>query len=69
MLNGLGYLGMQGIIGIRDGVLKTSGKTNPSARDFVKFSGRGQTADAIVGGPLCESPLRTGSPVPMRRAR
>jgi FMN-dependent oxidoreductase (nitrilotriacetate monooxygenase family) len=42
---------MQGIIGIRDGVLKTSGKTNPSARDFVTFSGRGQTADAIVGGP------------------
>ncbi|MEP6840806.1 MAG: NtaA/DmoA family FMN-dependent monooxygenase, partial [Bradyrhizobium sp.] len=42
---------MQGIIGIRDGVLKTSGKTNPSARDFITFSGRGQTADAIVGGP------------------
>ena len=36
--------GMQGILGIRDGVLKTSGKTNPSARDFVTFSGRGQTA-------------------------
>ena len=43
--------GMQGIIGIRDGVLRTSGKTNPTARDFVKFSGRGQTQDAIVGGP------------------
>src|SRR4029079_1327909 len=43
--------GMQGILGIRDGVLKTSGKTNPSARDFVTFSGRGQHADAIVGGP------------------
>jgi alkanesulfonate monooxygenase SsuD/methylene tetrahydromethanopterin reductase-like flavin-dependent oxidoreductase (luciferase family) len=42
---------MQAILGIRDGVLKTSGKTNPSARDFVTFSGRGQTADAIVGGP------------------
>src|SRR5664280_437878 len=42
---------MQGIIGIRDGVLKTSGKSNPSARDFVTFSGRGQTANAIVGGP------------------
>ena len=42
---------MQGIIGIRDGVLRTSGKTNPTARDFVKFSGRGQTQDAIVGGP------------------
>jgi alkanesulfonate monooxygenase SsuD/methylene tetrahydromethanopterin reductase-like flavin-dependent oxidoreductase (luciferase family) len=42
---------MQGILGIRDGVLRISGKTNPSARDFVTFSGRGQTADAIVGGP------------------
>jgi FMN-dependent oxidoreductase (nitrilotriacetate monooxygenase family) len=42
---------MQGMLGIRDGVLRTSGKTNPSARDFVAFSGRGQTADAIVGGP------------------
>src|SRR3978361_2252556 len=42
---------LQGMRGIRDGVLKTSGKTNPSARDFVIFSGRGQTADAIVGGP------------------
>ena len=43
--------GMQGMLGIRDGVLKTSGKTNPSTRDFITFSGRGQTADAIVGGP------------------
>ena len=43
--------GMQGMLGIRDGVLRTSGKTNPSARDFIGFSGRGQTADAIVGGP------------------
>src|ERR1700712_5319174 len=38
--------GMQGMIGIRDGVLRTSGKTNPSTRDFITFSGRGQTADA-----------------------
>ena len=43
--------GMQGILGIRDGVLKASGKSNPSARDFVTFSGRGQVHDAIVGGP------------------
>ncbi len=43
--------GMQGMLGIRDGVLKTSGKTNPSARDFITFCGRGQTQDAIVGGP------------------
>jgi FMN-dependent oxidoreductase (nitrilotriacetate monooxygenase family) len=42
---------MQGILGIRDGVLKTSGKANPSTRDFVTFSGRGQVQDAIVGGP------------------
>jgi alkanesulfonate monooxygenase SsuD/methylene tetrahydromethanopterin reductase-like flavin-dependent oxidoreductase (luciferase family) len=42
---------MQGILGIRDGVLKNSGKANPSARDFVTFSGRGQVHDAIVGGP------------------
>jgi FMN-dependent oxidoreductase (nitrilotriacetate monooxygenase family) len=42
---------MQGILGIRDGVLKKSGKSNPSARDFVTFSGRGQVQDAMVGGP------------------
>jgi len=42
---------MQGILGMRDGVIRNSGKTNPSARDFVKFSGRGQVNDAIVGGP------------------
>jgi alkanesulfonate monooxygenase SsuD/methylene tetrahydromethanopterin reductase-like flavin-dependent oxidoreductase (luciferase family) len=42
---------MQGMLGIRDGVLKTSGKTNPSTRDFITFSGRGQTQDAMVGGP------------------
>ncbi|QOZ07085.1 LLM class flavin-dependent oxidoreductase [Bradyrhizobium sp. CCBAU 51765] len=42
---------MQGILGIRDGVLKASGKSNPSARDFVTFSGRGQVQDAMVGGP------------------
>jgi FMN-dependent oxidoreductase (nitrilotriacetate monooxygenase family) len=43
--------GMQGMLGIRDGVLRTSGKKNPSTRDFITFSGRGQTQDAIVGGP------------------
>ena len=42
---------MQGMLGIRDGVLKRSGKTNPSARDFINFSGRGQTDSAVVGGP------------------
>jgi FMN-dependent oxidoreductase (nitrilotriacetate monooxygenase family) len=43
--------GMQGMLGIRDGVLKRSGKANPSARDFIAFSGRGQTESATVGGP------------------
>src|SRR5438552_16905894 len=43
--------GMQGMLGIRDGVLRTSGKTTPSTRDFITSSGRGQTQDAIVGGP------------------
>jgi FMN-dependent oxidoreductase (nitrilotriacetate monooxygenase family) len=43
--------GMQGILGIRDNVLKRSGKPNPTPRDFIVFSGRGQTQDAMVGGP------------------
>jgi alkanesulfonate monooxygenase SsuD/methylene tetrahydromethanopterin reductase-like flavin-dependent oxidoreductase (luciferase family) len=42
---------MQGMLGMRDGVLRTSGKTNPSTRDFITFSGRAQVNDAIVGGP------------------
>src|SRR3569832_1965297 len=41
---------MQGILGIRDGVLKASGKSTPSARDFVTFSGRVQVQDAMFGG-------------------
>jgi alkanesulfonate monooxygenase SsuD/methylene tetrahydromethanopterin reductase-like flavin-dependent oxidoreductase (luciferase family) len=43
--------GMQGMLGIRDGVLRRSGKTNPSARDFITFSGRGHVEGATVGGP------------------
>jgi FMN-dependent oxidoreductase (nitrilotriacetate monooxygenase family) len=43
--------GMQGMLGIRDGVLRRSGKTNPSARDFIAISGRGLVHDAVVGGP------------------
>jgi FMN-dependent oxidoreductase (nitrilotriacetate monooxygenase family) len=42
---------MQGMLGIRDGVLRRAGKTNPSARDFIDFSGRGQVESALVGGP------------------
>ena len=43
--------GMTGMLGIRDGVLKRSGKKNPSARDFISFSGRGYVDSAVVGGP------------------
>src|SRR6185436_1424646 len=43
--------GMTGMLGIRDGVLKRSGKTNPTARDFINFSGRGYVDSAVVGGP------------------
>jgi FMN-dependent oxidoreductase (nitrilotriacetate monooxygenase family) len=43
--------GMSGIIGIRDGVIRKSGIKNPTARDFVVHSGRGQVEGAIVGGP------------------
>jgi FMN-dependent oxidoreductase (nitrilotriacetate monooxygenase family) len=42
---------MSGIIGIRDGVIRKSGIRNPSARDFVVHSGRGQVEGAVVGGP------------------
>src|ERR1700741_2733734 len=38
--------GMQGLVGLRDGVLKRSGKTNPSARDFIAYSGRGHVESA-----------------------
>lgn len=42
---------MTGISGIRDGVIRKSGIRNPSARDFIVHSGRGQVEGAIVGGP------------------
>ena len=42
---------MSGIIGIRDNVVKKSGIKNPTARDFIVYSGRGQVDGAIVGGP------------------
>jgi FMN-dependent oxidoreductase (nitrilotriacetate monooxygenase family) len=42
---------MQGMLGIRDGVLRRASKSNPSARDFITFSGRGQVESAVVGGP------------------
>jgi FMN-dependent oxidoreductase (nitrilotriacetate monooxygenase family) len=43
--------GMSGIIGIRDGVIRKSGIKNPTAREFIVHSGRGQVEGAIVGGP------------------
>ena len=42
---------MTGIIGIRDNVLRRSGIKNPTARDFIVWSGRGQVDNAVVGGP------------------
>ena len=42
---------MQGITAIRDSVLRKSGKKNPSTRDFIVYSGRGQIDNAVVGGP------------------
>jgi FMN-dependent oxidoreductase (nitrilotriacetate monooxygenase family) len=42
---------MQGMIPIRDMVLKASGKTNPSTRDFLTYGDRSKPYDAIVGGP------------------
>jgi FMN-dependent oxidoreductase (nitrilotriacetate monooxygenase family) len=44
-------LGMTGFQGMRDNVIKRSGKKNPSARDFIAYSGRGYVDSAIVGGP------------------
>jgi len=42
---------MSGLQGIRDRVLRASGKQNPTVRDFIHFSGRGRVHNAIVGGP------------------
>jgi alkanesulfonate monooxygenase SsuD/methylene tetrahydromethanopterin reductase-like flavin-dependent oxidoreductase (luciferase family) len=37
--------------GIRDTVVRTSGKKNPTVRDFIHFSGRGRVHNPIIGGP------------------
>jgi FMN-dependent oxidoreductase (nitrilotriacetate monooxygenase family) len=42
---------MSGLQGIRDRVLRASGKSNPTVRDFIHFSGRGRVHNALVGGP------------------
>ena len=41
--------GFSGLLSIRDGVVRSSGKTNPSTRDFLRFSNRGRVEGAIVG--------------------
>src|SRR5262249_46297932 len=42
---------MSGLQGIRDRAIRASGKTNPTVRDFIHFSGRGRVHNPIVGGP------------------
>jgi FMN-dependent oxidoreductase (nitrilotriacetate monooxygenase family) len=42
---------MSGLQGIRDRVLRGSGKRNPTVRDFIRVSGRGRVHNPIVGGP------------------
>jgi FMN-dependent oxidoreductase (nitrilotriacetate monooxygenase family) len=43
--------GFSGMLSIRDGVMRASGKANPSVRDFLRFNSRGRVAEAMVGGP------------------
>jgi FMN-dependent oxidoreductase (nitrilotriacetate monooxygenase family) len=43
--------GFSGLLSIRDGVVRASGKKNPAVRDFLRFSMRGHVGGAIVGGP------------------
>ncbi|HXQ50002.1 MAG TPA: LLM class flavin-dependent oxidoreductase [Stellaceae bacterium] len=43
--------GFSGLLSIRDGVVRSSGKANPTVRDFLRFSNRGRVEGAIVGGP------------------
>jgi FMN-dependent oxidoreductase (nitrilotriacetate monooxygenase family) len=40
-----------GMLTIRDGVIRASGKKNPSTRDFLNINHRGKVTDAVVGGP------------------
>jgi FMN-dependent oxidoreductase (nitrilotriacetate monooxygenase family) len=42
---------ISGLQGIRDGVVRASGKKNPTVRDFIHFSGRGRVHNPIIGGP------------------
>ncbi|ETW97664.1 MAG: monooxygenase [Candidatus Entotheonella factor] len=43
--------GISGFQGLRDQVVRDSGKSNPSLRDFLRHSKRGRPEGAIVGGP------------------
>jgi FMN-dependent oxidoreductase (nitrilotriacetate monooxygenase family) len=43
--------GISGMQTMRDGVVRSSGKANPTVRDFIQFSGRARPHGAIVGGP------------------
>ena len=40
-----------GLQSIRDRVLRESGKTNPTVREFMNVSHRSRPDDALVGGP------------------
>jgi alkanesulfonate monooxygenase SsuD/methylene tetrahydromethanopterin reductase-like flavin-dependent oxidoreductase (luciferase family) len=42
---------ISGMQAIRDRVVRASGITNPTPRDFIHFSGRGRVHDPVVGGP------------------
>jgi FMN-dependent oxidoreductase (nitrilotriacetate monooxygenase family) len=42
---------ISGLQTMRDRVVKASGKSNPTVRDFIRFSGRARPHGAIVGGP------------------
>ena len=43
--------GIAGMQGMRDLVLRASGKRNPTVRDFMKYTGRGRLENAWVGSP------------------
>jgi len=42
---------MSGLQGIRDRVVRASGKKNPTVREFINISGRGRVHDPVIGGP------------------
>jgi FMN-dependent oxidoreductase (nitrilotriacetate monooxygenase family) len=42
---------MSGLQGIRDRVVRASGKKNPTVREFMHISGRGRVHDPVIGGP------------------